>query len=501
MRSIVFASLASLSEAATAECETLVRPNGFTKAAPFDVDLACDATKGAVAMITSADPAPTTDATKKTACCVAAPLCSTTYINNGLTATGKTACDNAKEEVPADAKCLSKKDGSATCDDTAAVVVEDKKACCKQKCTTGFQLFAGTTAGLEKCPDGDYIVSTSSYCASGTCGAGDQTTCCARKCTAGVKLFGEALGTTKPANVNCADGVDKIATDKYCKTATCAATDTQCCLQKCSDGYELFGGTTSGKRQCGKNERVSPDSFCVGPTCASADDKTCCETKCNEASTDMAGWELFGGTTAGKQQCAKDLKVHETEYCDSQDCKKSTDSGTCCQQKCSAGFKLKGATGTGTECGEGLTVHATAYCKGAACSSSDSGTCCQAMCKDQFKADGATTDEAQTCAKKTTVSEDGKCAGSPCVGSTDAAFCCNQMCKEMFKVKGGTGTQKLECSTGETISATAYCVGDCSADDSTACCMKANNSSTTAGAATMMLSSAALGSMVLAYSM
>merc|ERR1712146_415968 len=43
------------------------------------------------------------------------------------------------------------------------------------------------------------------------------------------------------------------------------------------------------------------------------------------------------------------------------DCKAS--SSVCCQQKCTAAFKLKGASGTGTECGTGFTVHATAYCK------------------------------------------------------------------------------------------------------------------------------------------
>merc|ERR1711904_483410 len=110
-------------------------------------------------------------------------------------------------------------------------------------------------------------------------------------------LFGVTPDTTKGENVACADGADRISPSGYCAGSTCATTDrSTCCQNKCTDGYELFGGTTTGKRQCATGLRVSPDAYCSGPTCSSADDKTCCETKCNAAG---AGFELNGGKTTG----------------------------------------------------------------------------------------------------------------------------------------------------------------------------------------------------------
>merc|ERR1711924_267554 len=93
------------------------------------------------------------------------------------------------------------------------------------------------------------------------------------------------------------------------------------------------------------------------------------------------------------------------------------------------GFKLKGAAGAGTECGKDLTVSTTAYCAGSSCKSSDAGTCCQQKCSKGWKLSGASTTEANTCAKDTTVSSDGKCAGSPCA-ATDSKACCNEKCTD-----------------------------------------------------------------------
>merc|ERR1711907_799081 len=99
----------------------------------------------------------------------------------------------------------------------------------------------------------------------------------------------------------------------------------------------------------------------------------CCLTKC-DAET---GFELFvaaGGTkTEGKQQCPKDLRVNPDGNCKVMTCGSSSKS-VCCQQKCTAGYKLKGATGVGLECDKDLTVHATAYCKGSACGKDDAKT-------------------------------------------------------------------------------------------------------------------------------
>merc|ERR1712017_37837 len=119
----------------------------------------------------------------------------------------------------------------------------------------------------------------------------------------------------------------------------------------------------------------------------SSDAATCCVTKCTAAK----GFELFGGKTDGKFQCAKDLRVNPTGHCKGTTCKAS--SSVCCQQKCAAGFKLKGAAGTGTECGTGLVVHTTAYCKGSSCVAGDAGTCCQEACAKGFNLFGATTKE------------------------------------------------------------------------------------------------------------
>merc|ERR1712054_111681 len=114
----------------------------------------------------------------------------------------------------------------------------------------------------------------------------------------------------------------------------------------------------------------------------------------------------------------------------------SSSSGVCCQQKCSAGFKLKGATGTGTEYGADLTVHATAYCAGSSCVAGDAGTCCQQSCSKGWKLSGATTKEANSCAKDTTLASDAKCTGSPCSSSNDAKICCNE--KRTHKTTGFT---------------------------------------------------------------
>merc|ERR1711865_1358851 len=76
-----------------------------------------------------------------------------------------------------------------------------------------------------------------------------------------------------------------------------------------------------------------------------------------------------------------------------------------------------------------LTVHTTAYCKGSSCAATDKGTCCQAKCSKGWKLNGATTKESNTCAKDTTLASDGKCAGSPCASSDDK-LCCNEKCTD-----------------------------------------------------------------------
>merc|ERR1711998_482645 len=75
------------------------------------------------------------------------------------------------------------------------------------------------------------------------------------------------------------------------------------------------------------------------------------------------------------------------------------------------------------ECDEDLTVHATAYCKGASCGKDDAKTCCQQKCSKGWKLNGAKTTEANTCAKDTTLASDAKCKGSPC-GAEDAKLEC-----------------------------------------------------------------------------
>merc|ERR1712100_191084 len=136
-----------------------------------------------------------------------------------------------------------------------------------------------------------------------------------------------------------------------------------------------------------------------------------------------------------------------------------------------------GATGTGTECGKDLTVHATGYCKGSSCGSSDAGTCCQEKCSKGFKLNGATTKEANTCAKDSTLATDIKCAGSPCA-ATDAKLCCNEKCtdkKTGFKVKGASSKEPNECKAKETVATKGMCKGDCSSDDASTCCLKGAN--------------------------
>lgn len=420
------------------------------------------------------------------ACCKSAPLCSTTYIDNGLTATGKTACATAGNKVPADLKCFTIESSSGTkCSQVAAADAWAKDLdvahCCRQMCndaTGGFET-AKASAAKPDCPTtgGTYQVSETAYCAGQACADSDQSTCCQKKCTDGFVLHGVTKVTANGNDQNCAVGADRISPTAYCAGSTCAASDAStCCQQKCGDGYELFGGTTTGKRQCATGLRVSPDAFCSGPTCMATDDSTCCETKCDKAG---AGFELNGGTTSGMSQCAKDLRVHPTEYCDGTSC--TTSSGVCCQQKCTAGFKLKGATGTGTECGADLTVHATAYCKGATCAASDAGTCCQQTCSKGFKLHGATTKESNTCGKDTTLASDAKCVGSPCA-SSDSTTCCNEKCTDAtkgFKVKGGTGKEPNQCKAGETVASKGMCKGDCSSDDASTCCTKANTTATT----------------------
>jgi len=365
------------------------------------------------------------------------------------------------------------------------MVTVDTDNCCRMPCSQKFQLKDAGDATKFDCPAGDYQVSTTAVCSKATCtSATDTATCCQKKCNA-VVLFGEDTSAAT-VDVACAsDTADKIATTAFCTKSTCTATDTQCCQQKCGDGFVLFGTTDSGtsnsgsaKLTCDEGLLLNTDTklgFCAKTKCATSDAKTCCQTKCTAAK----GYELFGGKTDGKFQCAKDLRVHPTGNCKGTDCKLSA--SVCCQQKCTAGFKVKGATGVGTECGKDLTVHATGYCKGSSCGTADAGTCCQQACSKGFKLNGATTKESNTCAKDSTLASDVKCAGSPC-SATDAKLCCNEKCtdkKTGFKVKGGSGKEANECKAKETVASKAMCAGDCSSDDAKTCCLKENITATT----------------------
>merc|ERR1712188_253114 len=102
-------------------------------------------------------------------------------------------------------------------------------------------------------------------------------------------------------------------------------------------------------------------------------------------------------------------------------------------------------------------------CKATSCSASSS-VCCQQKCSKGFKLTGATTNEANTCPKDTTLASDGKCTGSPCA-ATDSTICCNEKCtdkKKGFKVHKGTGKEPNECKKGEIVSSKGACNGDCS---------------------------------------
>lgn len=438
------------------------------------------------------------------ACCYASPLCSTGFVAAGATDATKQACPT-DTLLQSSNKCLTTAGtdtakcaaaDSTTRTNHATLWVTDKEICCKMPCSKKFQLKDGGDATKFECPAGDFQVSTSANCAGSTCTvSADQATCCQKKCAKAVVLFGEDTSVTG-VDVACkSDTTDKISTTAFCTKSTCAATDTQCCQQKCGDGFVLHGTTDTGtsnsgkaKLTCGEGLFLNTDSklgFCKKTQCASSDASTCCLTKC----TATKGFELFGGKTDGKFQCAKDLRVHPTGNCKGTDCKSS--SSVCCQQKCTAGFKLKGATGTGTECDKDLTVHATGYCKGSSCGSSDAGTCCQQSCSKGFKLNGASTKEANTCAKDSTLASDAKCAGSPCAGS-DSKLCCNEKCvdkKTGFKVKGGTGKEPNECLAKETVASKAHCKGDCSSDDKDTCCLKENKSTATTDAHTTGLAS------------
>jgi hypothetical protein len=485
---------------AQAKCEIEVWPQALGKVSPFN---AATATRGCTTALPAVFAAASTvtgsggtaddgaDSAIQTDCCKAAPLCSTSYVDNGASATDKiAACATASNKVPASLYCRTT-DNAGKCASAAPTTHTsdvDKAHCCRQMCNDasgGFQLNAGTSTTLKKCPVAGtgtgitYQVSQTAHCASQACvEATDQTACCQKKCTDGFLLDGITKVTANGNDQNCAAGADRVSPTAYCVGSNCAASDAgACCQNKCSDGYELFGGTTTGKRQCATGLRVSPDAYCSGPTCASTDDATCCETKCDKAA---AGYELHGRSTTGMSQCAKDLRVAPTEYCDGTACASS--SGVCCQQKCTAGFKLKGATGTGAECGTDLTVHATAYCKESSCTvASDAGTCCQQKCSKGYKVFGATTKESNTCVKDTTLASDAKCTGSPCADA-DTKICCNEKCTHKttgFKVKGSSGKEANECKSGEIVSTKDECKGDCSSDDASTCCKKANKTATT----------------------
>jgi hypothetical protein len=443
----------------------------------------------------------------KAACCIAAVKCSTSYQeSDGTDAAIANKCkENSK--LQSDQKCTTVDAATPTAcgaQVAASDVDVDTNVCCKQKCNGkyGYEQKDGSDNNKQKCDDstkGTFKISDTHTCKGDTCGTDDKATCCLKKCTDGVVLFGETVENL--VNVACSDETaDKINPTGYCKGSTCKTSDTQCCLQKCSDGFELFGGTTDKMLQCADGLTVSTDEFCTASTCKASDKKKCCLEKC----TAEKGFEVHS-TTKNKDKagmCAKDLRVHPTGLCKEDTCK--TSSSICCQQKCSKGFKLKGAAGAGTECGKDLTVSTTAYCTGSSCKASDAGTCCQQKCSKGWKLNGATTTEANTCAKETTVSSDGKCAGSPCA-ATDSKACCNEKCSDKklgFKVNGGTGKEPFECKKGEVVASKGVCSGDCSSDDAKTCCMAANNSSATtdangvglaATAGVLVILSAALG--------
>merc|ERR1719453_98090 len=114
-----------------------------------------------------------------------------------------------------------------------------------------------------------------------------------------------------------------------------------------------------------------------------------------------------------------------------------------------------------------------AYCKGSSCAASDAGTCCQEKCSKGWKLNGATTKESYTCPKDTTLASDGKCTGSPCAASDDK-YCCNEKCtdkKKGFKVHKGTGKEPNECAKAKIVSSKGMCKGDCGSGDSETCCI------------------------------
>jgi hypothetical protein len=499
---------------AEAKCETAAWPLSYGKKGDYaTAKFTCTTAKPAVLISNKASggdhaTVDQTEANVVTDCCKTAVKCSSTYVGHGVTAgAGQTACASSGNIVPATLDCFSidsadnTKCGNLVAANSATI---DKAHCCRQNCndaTGGFELGSASTVKPD-CPStgGDYQIHTTAFCAGTACASSDQATCCQKKCTSGFVLFGVTKVTASGNDQNCATGADQVHKTAYCAGSTCASTDAgTCCQNKCADGYELFGGTTSGKRQCAKDLRVSPDNHCSGPTCASSDDDTCCETKCDSTGATSKGFELHGGTTTGMQQCAKDLKVHKTAYCTSKAC--TSNSGVCCQQKCVKGFKLKGAsTAESNECGEGLTVHKTAYCKGSSCASSDAGTCCQAKCSKQFKAHGVVDEKkAQTCAEKSTVSSDGKCVGSPCKES-DSDICCDMPCTDKklgWKADGASSKEPNVCKKKEKVAEKGFCKGKCGSSDDENCCMKPNNSSGSSPGQTTDANSAGLAAGVL----
>merc|ERR1711981_1236767 len=111
------------------------------------------------------------------------------------------------------------------------------------------------------------------------------------------------------------------------------------------------------------------------------------------------------------------------------------------------------------------------------CGTADAGTCCQQACSKGVKLNGATTKESNTCAKDSTLASDIKCAGSPC-SATDSKLCCNEQCtdkKTGFKPNGGSGKEPNSCPKNEQVATKGMCAGDCSADDAETCCLKKND--------------------------
>merc|ERR1711966_494467 len=106
---------------------------------------------------------------------------------------------------------------------------------------------------------------------------------------------------------------------------------------------------------------------------------------------------------------------------------------------------------------------------------------CQQGCSKGFKVTGATTKESNTCVKDTTFASEAKCTGSPCA-QADEKICCNEKCTHKttgFKVKGSSGKEANQCKAGETVVTKKMCKGDCSSDDASTCCQKANKTATT----------------------